>query len=609
VHGLREPTWVNHPCSQLLAEAPAKVLTEHRNALAKEQGSKRELTEKNASRHYQRTVKRHSFAMGIRVSTYVHEEDGRSVPIKWLKPSDILRFLLEKYPSLLLGGLEPGAESEAMLSSFWEQYRFNHGSHAVFAANDPLHRTIPLSLHGDGARTQKKQPMEVVSLEPVLGIESFQCTQRHCDECDCPPSKRRLVNGQYGNPLVQRLNHKNHSYVSRFLTFAYPSKVINMPGLLDALLQKVGDDLGQICDEGIVVPSGHWKFGVLGYKGDMEFHKKLHLTRSYANVGSVNAIKCCHECEAGCREHPFEDSNTSATWLATRYTELPWTRSPFIGIPFEDWSGARDGRASMFFRRDTFHIFRLGLARNYIASVIIMLANHSVFDCPEDTDFGIGRRLKSAWAQCYLWCCTVGTKPATVRSFTCEKLHYKSGSYPWISCKGSDTVIFLKWLQFQIKLIMPQHSGGPLASPLQTMLLGVQTGLIFTRHPHRHGLWLQKSCALKLRNACSKFLFAYAVLADKCLQDRVSLFGMVPKFHAMAHYKADIDEMLRLPGNAEDLILNPAVFDCSVNEDFVGKIAKQSRRIGFRRVLDNLITAYLVKFKFTTKRYFEQKRC
>ena len=93
--------------------------------------------------------------MGIRVSTYVHEEDGRSVPIKWLKPSDILRFLLERYPSLLLGGLEPGAESEAMLSSFWEQYRFNHGSHAVFAANDPLHRTIPLSLHGDGARTQK----------------------------------------------------------------------------------------------------------------------------------------------------------------------------------------------------------------------------------------------------------------------------------------------------------------------------------------------------------------------------------------------------------------------------------------------------------------------
>ena len=42
----------------------------------------------------------------------------------------------------------------------------------------------------------------------------------------------------------------------------------------------------------------------------------------------------------------------------------------------------------------------------------------------------------------------------------------------------------------------------------------------------------------------------------------------------------------------------------SVNEDFVGRIAKQSRRIGFRQVLENPITAYVVKFKFTTKRYF-----
>ena len=52
----------------------------------------------------------------------------------------------------------------------------------------------------------------------------------------------------------------------------------------------------------------------------------------------------------------------------------------------------------------------------------------------------------------------------------------------------------------------------------------------------------------------------------------------------------------------EILLLNPAVFDCSGNEDFVGRVSKQSRRVGFKLVLDNLILAYLVKFKFTLNR-------
>lgn len=579
------------------------MLTEHRNALAEERGTKRKLNEKNASRHYKRTVKRHSFAMGIPISSYVHEEDGRSVAIKWLRPSNILRYLLNWYPSLLLGGFEPGVEAETMLSTFWKQYRLNHPSHAVFSQNFDKHRCIPLNLHGDGARTQKKQPLEVVSFEAVLGLDSFKCKQCHCDDCDCPAPLGASAANQCGNPLVQCLNHRYHTYLSRFLVFAFPSKEIKMPGLLEALLKMTANDLGWVCNNGLDTTHGHWNFAVLGYKGDMEYHAKLNLRRSYANVGHTNQIRCCHECLAGDALHPFEDPNPSASWLATRYTSLPWTSSPFTNIPFEDWGGAADGRAAMFLRRDTFHVFRLGIARNFIASVVILLGIHGLFDDGE-TDFSIERRLKTAWSQCYLWCCTNGSKPASVRSFTREKLHYKRGSYPWISCKGSDTVIFLKWLQFYIKLIMPQHVGGPLAVSLDTMLLGVQAGLSFTKDIHRHGLFMQKRCQLKLWKACSSFLRAYAVLAAKALQEGQSLFGLVPKFHSMAHFKADIHDLLRQmrAGGEEILLLNPAVFDCSGNEDFVGRIAKQSRRIGFKLALDNLILAYLVKFKFTLKR-------
>ena len=598
-----------------LAKAPAKVLTEHRNALAKEQGSKRQLTLQNASRHYKRTVWRYAFAMGIPISTYVHEEDGRSVAIEWLRPSDILRFLLNKYPSLLLGGCKPGVKAEAMLASFWKQYQLIDPNHALFDGNPPdLHRTIPLNLHGDGARTQKKQPLEVVSLEAVLGIDSYKCKQCHCDDCNCPPTTRRAANDESGNPFIQLLNHKNHTYLSRFLVFAFPSKEIKMPGLLEALLKETAADLGGVCTNGINTDHGFFRVGVLGYKGDMEYHKKLHLQRSYANVGHVNAIQCCHECKAGDALHPFEDSNDQASWVSTRCLSLPWTDSPFTDIPFADWSGARDGRASLFFRRDTFHIFRLGIARNFIASVIIMLGLKGVFDDGE-TDFSVERRLNTAWHLCNLWCTTNGTRPATVRSFTREKLHYKSGSYPWIACKGADTVIFLTWLRFQIRLIMPMHVGDSLEPTLRMMLLGVQAGLSFTKNIHRHGLWMQVHCVKHMRNSCSSFLRAYAVLAQTALQEGVSLFGMVPKYHAMAHYKIDANDLLRLrqlladgAGGQEVLLLNPAAFDCSGNEDFVGRISKQSRRIGFKKVLDNLMRAYLVKFKFVAKRHFEQRQ-
>ena len=189
-----------------------------------------------------------------------------------------LRYLLNWYPSLLLGGFEPGVEAETMLSTFWKQYRLNHPSHAVFSQNFAKHRCIPLNLHGDGARTQKKQPLEVVSLEAVLGLDSFKCKQCHCDDCDCPAPLGASAANQCGNPLVQCLNHRYHTYLSRFLVFAFPSKEIKMPGLLEALLKMTADDLGWVCNNGLDTTHGHWNFAVLGYKGDMEYHAKLKST-------------------------------------------------------------------------------------------------------------------------------------------------------------------------------------------------------------------------------------------------------------------------------------------------------------------------------------------
>ena len=74
--------------------------------------------------------------------------------------------------------------------------------------------------------------------------------------------------------------------------------------------------------------------------------------------------------------------------------------------------------------------------------------------------------------------------------------------------------------------------------------------------------------------------------------------------HAFDHFRSDFDEALE---SSAPFTLNPGLFDCSTNEGFVGRIARQSRRVGFRRVNENLVQAYLVKAKIVVKRWKKQR--
>ena len=93
----------------------------------------------------------------------------------YLRPSDILKTLLREDPWLLLGGLDPGQDAHALLRSFWRTYRIQQPTHKIFEMADrneiDLDWTVPMMMHGDGARTVKKQPLEVVSLIAVLGTQ------------------------------------------------------------------------------------------------------------------------------------------------------------------------------------------------------------------------------------------------------------------------------------------------------------------------------------------------------------------------------------------------------------------------------------------------------
>ena len=282
---------------------------------------------------------------------------------------DIFSTMMSKHPWLLLGG-STGPESQRMLASFWKCYRLDHPSHSVFEFDeDRLKRTIPITVHGDGGRTQKKQPLEIFSIQPVMGLNT-QTSRKRCS-CHCETSVE-FGGGDAGDPSTHCLNSKHNTYMTHFLVFAYPSK--SYKGFNDLLTQ------------------GCWKLhartlapcalrgclGLMGSGGIRLLSGLNSIWNGWQNVGRWRAlirmlamfgeIPCCHECDAGMPNVPFEDVNKNALWTQTRFNTIPWSVDPpWVNIPFDPAKPAK------FLRRDAFHIFRMGIGRNYIASCVFLL--------------------------------------------------------------------------------------------------------------------------------------------------------------------------------------------------------------------------------------------
>ena len=533
------------------------------------------------------------------VPTSIHhfEENGTAVVLPYLKPTDMRKCLLFSEPWLLLGGLAPGREAENILCTFWRLYKSEHGSHEVFemasSGRISLARTIPIFLHGDGGRTLKKQPLEVVSFRPALGLDT-EWNELKCTCCN--PETYRGNDKQ--DPIAQKLNNKNHSYLTHFLMLAFPSKKFKKtPHLLLSILEAVSIDLRLACLEGIQVKDERYYVAVLGMSGDMEYHAKTGLlTRSWQNVGHRNFIPCCHECGAGDILFPFEDVSSNAAWKSTMYRTPPWSQPPpFHHIPFEDWMS---GGASKFFKRDPFHIFRLGIARNFIGSTIVLFSMQGLFDAPGD-GVAFDARLDRAWNSFLLWCNANSCSAASVRSFSRAKLHCpKKGQFPWLSCKGSDSILMLKWLRFLSGLHAPAN---PTSTVFPLVVKATDSGLRFQRI-HQHGLWLKPSCRANVARDMKNFLQCYARLAHYALERGYQLYAMVPKLHAADHIAVHLEQRWR-----DHYSCNPALYDCSMSEDFIRRVSRQSRRVSYVQVVENTLHAYKVKAKFIIK-HFKEKR-
>lgn len=185
-------------------------------------------------------------------------------------------------------------------------------------------------------------------------------------------------------------------------------------------------------------------------------------------------------------------------------------------------------------------------------------------------------------------------------------MHAVRNAFPWVGCKGADSIVILKWLQFYVNLQLQQPGWSEQNRQVLTwMSRAARSGLAFSQGIHGHGIWLTRSCVSHLRNAVQTFGAMYACLAGHCLQKKLSLYAMIPKLHAWMHYRSDMDDAMQ---RGQEYTLNPCVFDTSMSEDFIGKISRQSRRITSRNIEKGIIRSYQVKSRMAINNFLKNKR-
>ncbi len=135
---------------------------------------------------------------------------GEITDFPWLRPSSYLKALVRNNEFHRLLGGYPLEKSEITLKTFWNRYKRQFPSHALF--QDPvksasLQKCIPLYVHGDEGTTYKKKGVLVIGFQSPIGYGS-----RHA------PNQRPESVSEAGIPI----NLIKTSLQNRFLTAICP---------------------------------------------------------------------------------------------------------------------------------------------------------------------------------------------------------------------------------------------------------------------------------------------------------------------------------------------------------------------------------------------------
>lgn len=530
---------------------------------------------------HQVIAKKYKLALPIPL-TKLKKAPGVSYPgdLTMLKLKDWFDYIVGRNVFHMLVGLYKADKprERAILKAFWTNFRSIMPDHSMFRLVDEgrldLSRTVPLILHGDEGRGRKKAPFLVLSWHSALGFVT-------------EAANRARTHKPY---VSMKCNFSESTHLHRLVTCALP-KMVHDDHALQDLLQHVANDANYMMRTGVKDVEGKTHFAVCIYCcGDWVWLAKAgHFNRSFSNVQKRPLTErsiprgICHLCQAGQAGVPWENykeynPNDLPPWLPTMHVQTPWTQpSPLNQIPFVP------GQEAGFYAYDLFHAYHLGVGKTFMASCLALASERCMGG-------RVDERLEQLTFMWRTWAEENHDK-AYLSSLTRASLGWPdANTFPngqW--AKGhvttSLTEFFLDWANAQ------DLTADPLLGLCKEAALCIATAL---RVLYRSDVWLPKDVAHIFADNGLRFLSLYRILSVRSYRSGRALFSHMPKGHVMDHIFISV----KISALAHDYTLSPLCTSVQMDEDYIGRVSRLSRRTNpgqtVKRVLQRcLIASYI----------------
>ena len=115
---------------------------------------------------------------------------------------------------------------------------------------------------------------------------------------------------------------------------------------------------------------------------------------------------------------------------------------------------------------------------------------------------------------------------------------------------------------------------------------------------YQAGYWIRASDALKLSAFLYMFLSKYSTCAVLTLRQRKRRFALLPKQHMISH------EAFRLLQESKkaQCVVNTIVYTNQIQEDFVGRPSRLSRRVNIKNLHWNVMMRCLITYQDSFKK-------
>ena len=347
---------------------------------------------------------------------YIWQRGLVSAPM--LRTGTWFEYLLVRHPGILLGGFPlkhpalPG-----FLRAFWKAFEYDEPNHAIYTVHsNNLDACIPICFYGDEGRGVRKSPIQITALETLFGQNCFQ-------------DFLKLEKKSWSEETMWHIQHhtsSGSSLLSRLLLYVLPNKTYKgkRNRVWYEVCEQVGRDLAAAFTDGVRVGNKQYYLVLVGVKGDAPaLCKTGRMVRTFQHLSGPGGI--CLHCLAGRANIPWEDFGPSAAWRATMYQERPWSsRQPSClhMVPYSD-------TPERMFRSDCLHLVKLGVARHFLASSIVLLGEWQEFNNNMDS---VEQIFASSQAD-FFWSCKTELKQTPhMKGFTKDLFHWpRRSTFPW----------------------------------------------------------------------------------------------------------------------------------------------------------------------------------